>query len=1264
MAYSPASSPLPRPSGKKYDVFLNFRGEDVRNGFLSYLHGALLQKGIDTYVDERIERGDVISEALFKAIDESLISVTIFSEKYASSWWCLEELARIIECNESNGQIVIPVFYHVKTSVVRNQLKTYARAFAEHEKSYKEDKLDKWRSALRKAGLKAGWSVTKTKKESELVEIIVNDIVEKFDSRRLNDDCKGLVGIDKRIKDIEPLLLNNSSLDVQVVGIWGGDGMGKTTLAQNVFKRFQSQFDRSCILENISEEWKIYGSDYLKSKFVSQLHTGKTILKDRTCHERLLIVLDDVEDTDHFELFVGNDCKTLCPRSVVVITTNNKKVLENIGVDIAMYNLKELSYEEALQLFLLNAFRKRVLPESFMKLSGKMVNYAKRVPLALKVLGSFLHSKGEEEWKSVSDKLKVHSNRILDLNTQNILEISFNGLDDKKKAIFLDIACFFKGIRKDEVEDILEDIDCFERVITDLIDKSLITIKGENELWMHDLIQKMSQKIAGKQYSRLWMWVADDICRVLRTNSGTETIEGMVLDADEIREDINLKPAVFEKMKDMRLLKFSLRGGFQLQLLQGLHFLSDKLVYLEWDTYPFSSLPSSFTPYNLVKLQMCSSQLKQLWNGLMHLEKLKNINLQYSKNLTSMPDLSQANLKILNLKGCTSLVKLLQLKFQEVVTTKKSLVRFSDVFHVRNWHTNKGFEYWDTYANVFKHFLDLQGCSNLKTIPMMSGNIQHIHLGSTAVEELHSSICSLPNLISIHLNNCKRLKSLPSNIVDLKSLEYLDLGGCLSFHDLPNELPNSLIELNLSGTAIEKVDESSFECLIHLKFLIMNNCRSLGTLPSSICKLKSLERLSLSSCSKLKSFPEILEPMKCLQVVNLKGIKIKELPSSNIGKSELLRLFLAGCRNFSSVPTGCNMCRGICLHDKYQFGGLFKFQISESLPYVLVDEIEVDLTYSNILRIPDWYNNHASIIPDQSIGSDTATVAFKVSEFGVPEFKICKCKNIGRCRGSFCYLVNYYSSAADDGYVNFMYTSSTQISCCLECSNFDQVRKSLMNEFQIKISGIEVVSTTEQKELDRRTRSIFCCQGDEVPQWFSYQSTESSIDVGFSPRWHNTHFLCFALCVVFKFENSGSNYDHNNKMRCCCEYHFKTTSRESRKFHWSFMWNHSDFEKDMSSILDGSNHMFVHFLHDEDYRNYKDATLASFKFYLESVDGETRGTVGNYKLEKCGIRPLYLQDAKELIRRRIRQEQDHVTGCISFLRSFMNELGRKANCFK
>ena len=151
---SSSSSPL-----FKYDVFLSFRGEDTRYNFTSHLHKAFRDKKIQTFIDDKLDRGYEISPSLLEAIEKSQISVIIFSSDYASSKWCLEELVKILECMENNKQMVIPVFYGIDPSDVRHQTGSFAKAFAEHEQLFKESlhKVQRWKDALKKTANLSGW---------------------------------------------------------------------------------------------------------------------------------------------------------------------------------------------------------------------------------------------------------------------------------------------------------------------------------------------------------------------------------------------------------------------------------------------------------------------------------------------------------------------------------------------------------------------------------------------------------------------------------------------------------------------------------------------------------------------------------------------------------------------------------------------------------------------------------------------------------------------------------------------------------------------------------------------------------------------------------------------------------------------------------------------------------------------------------------------------------------------------------------------------
>lgn len=147
-------------SNSTYDVFLSFRGKDTRYGFTGNLYHALNQRGINTFMDdEMIKRGEQISPTIFKAIEQSRTAIIVFSKTYASSKWCLQELVKIIACYKGKELVVLPVFYKVDPSEVRQQTGSYGRQLAMHEEKMmdNEKELQSWRLALREAANLAGW---------------------------------------------------------------------------------------------------------------------------------------------------------------------------------------------------------------------------------------------------------------------------------------------------------------------------------------------------------------------------------------------------------------------------------------------------------------------------------------------------------------------------------------------------------------------------------------------------------------------------------------------------------------------------------------------------------------------------------------------------------------------------------------------------------------------------------------------------------------------------------------------------------------------------------------------------------------------------------------------------------------------------------------------------------------------------------------------------------------------------------------------------
>ena len=58
---------------------------------------------------------------------------------YAFSTWCLDELVKIVGCMKEMKMTILPIFYDIDPSDVRNQARTFAQAFAKHKECFKEN---------------------------------------------------------------------------------------------------------------------------------------------------------------------------------------------------------------------------------------------------------------------------------------------------------------------------------------------------------------------------------------------------------------------------------------------------------------------------------------------------------------------------------------------------------------------------------------------------------------------------------------------------------------------------------------------------------------------------------------------------------------------------------------------------------------------------------------------------------------------------------------------------------------------------------------------------------------------------------------------------------------------------------------------------------------------------------------------------------------------------------------------------------------------
>ncbi|KAG8480091.1 hypothetical protein CXB51_025364 [Gossypium anomalum] len=800
------SSLLPQPSScqVKHQVFLSFRGEDTRLNFTSHLLKALKDKGLNVFFDEeKLEKGEKILPALSQGIAASNLSILVLSKDYASSKSCLAELSAIMDRKHTQEHIVLPIFYHVEPSHVKNIRGSFTTSFEEHESKRPVDEVKLWKAAFAKVGELTGWHIgggNFDRPEAEYIEDIVKDVIKKLRGSKSRHLFEDLVGIDQ--KDAILRLIEQEGS--RVIGLWGMGGIGKTTLAEVVYEEMSENFESRCFLQNVREEIEKHGKEYLRRYLLSKLLNEKDIhietplipypYQERLNNKQVLVVLDDVSHQDQIAIM---GVKHFGDGSKIIVTSRDRKVFDS-GEAVQIYEVKNLNEIDSLQLFSIYAFKQLNPHADYRDLSIKFVEYTQYNPLALKALGRLLYNQDREYWESEMDKLKEHSPPEI----SNILKRSFDGLDEQEKNIFLDIAIFFKGKPKENVEKILS-YNGAKSSIKNLIDKCLLNItplpislrdmleirskilKRKEEIGsfpygdalddrrfldetpqcisMHDMLERMAKDIVHQQSKypkkRSRLWKPNEVKQVLR-NKGTELIEGLKLDMSQI-DKLQLRPSVFENMLNLRYIHFYFPPFIRKQQSKKLYAdqfsdatLPDELRLLWWEYYPFRSL-LNFDPKNLIVLKLPHGDMKQLWNedDDQDLINLRKIILTNCKNLKKIPNLLRAvNLEILCFNGCNSLIE---------------LPGISDLASLKT--------------------LQLHGCYNLKKFPELPNDVSFLDLVETGIEEVPDSIERNARLETLLLAKSK-INNVSWRISELECLRCLVLSHCL-VAEFPQILP-------------------------------------------------------------------------------------------------------------------------------------------------------------------------------------------------------------------------------------------------------------------------------------------------------------------------------------------------------------------------------------------------------------------------------------------------------------------------------------------
>jgi len=625
------------------------------------------------------------------------------------------------------------------------------------------------------------------------------------------DVPKFVVGLDNPINDVKQILLQN---DVNVLGIAGLGGSGKTTLASALCKDtevnnfFQnniifitvSQLDNvNCLSEILEVMWdKLIGVQMPHFRSIEDAHNQLSEKLKLRKYRPTLVVLDDAWCTSDLEplLFEAEGYKT-------IITTRQDSTIRITDSTRCLYKMNMLEETNALSLFCFWAFSTTSIPTTAKEdLVKQVAAECKGLPLALKVIGSCLHGEPQPLWRSAKEKLsraedisESHREQLL-----NRLEMSIGILDDVQKQCFLDLGAFPEG-RKLSVDSLL-DIWVYVRGME--WDDAFVVLF---ELAKRNLINLTGNPGSGALEYRC----ASELC----------------FSQHDVMRDLALRLASKDSIVNRKRLFMPRKEGN---------------VPADWKT----TLINQSSGAQFLSIHTGAMQ-EQAWCQIQFPE-VEALALFFSAEQYCLPTFLQTmpKLKVLILYNYSSRR-----------ATLSGLPSFPSPVQIRSVHLNKLrvpplYDNCRSWEMLEKLYVCL--CEGLGNIGLLDRQVESLNF---------------PKIKEINIDHCSDLKELPAKLCNLTSLQILSVTNCHLIQNFPDDLGrlSSLRVLRLSTCPTLLRLPPSICNLGKLEYLDISLCGYLKDLPSNFDQLSNLEMLDMRECSGLKKLHKIkLKSLKRVRI--------------------------------------------------------------------------------------------------------------------------------------------------------------------------------------------------------------------------------------------------------------------------------------------------------------------------------------------------------------------------------------------------------------
>ncbi|XP_019079095.1 putative disease resistance RPP13-like protein 1 [Vitis vinifera] len=776
-----------------------------------------------------------------------------------------------------------------------------------------------------------------------LKEGVGEKLAQRWPSTSLVDESL-VYGRDQIKEKMVQLLLSDNARSTDAMGvisIVGMGGTGKTTLAQLLYndQRVKKHFDLKawvCVSEEfdpIRVTKTILEAINSSTSNTTDLNLLQVQLKERINMKKSLLVLDDVWNEDSCDwdalrtpLIVG------AKGSKIIVTTRSTKVASAMRA-VHTHCLGGLSFEDGWSLFKKLAFENGDSSghPQLEAIGEKIVHKCQGLPLAIKAMGSLLHSKVEaREWDDVLNS------ELWDLPTDAVLpalRLSYYYLPSHLKCCFSYCSIFPKNyeFKKKKLvllwmaEGLLEQSKSKKRMeevgnlyFQELLSKSFFqnSISNESCFVMHDLVKDLAQLVSGEFSISLEDGKMDKVSEKTHHLSYLISPYDVYERFDPLSQIKYLRTflargeywhlayqylsnrVLHHLLPEMKCLRVLCLNNYRITDLPHSIEKLKHLRYLDLSTTMIQKLPKSVC--NLYNLQtMMLSNCVLLIELPLRMEKL--INLRYldiigtgvkemPSDICKLKNLQSLSTFIVGQNGGLSLGALRELSGSLVLSKLENVACDEDALEAnmkdKKYLDELKFE-WDnenTDVGVVQNRRDILSSLQPHT------NVKRLHINSFSGLSFPVWVGdpSFFNLVDLGLQNCNNCSSLPP-LGQLPSLKHLSILQMKGVKMVGSEFYGNASSSNTIKPSFPSLQTLRFERMYNWEKWLCCGCRR-GEFPR-------LQKLCINECPKLiGKLPKQLRSLKKLEIIDcelllgsLRAPRIREWKMSYHGKFRLKR---------------------------------------------------------------------------------------------------------------------------------------------------------------------------------------------------------------------------------------------------------------------------------------------------------------------------------------------------------------------------------------